>query len=311
MKMLAAVVTLSITIALPGAAQELSGTFSSNGSPEVGKRVTGLNLHMSRGSVSTARTTAAELEAIPLSGPFELTLNRDAGAIRLEGTVRDGRAAGHFRFVPSSQFIPELRRRGVTGLGEIDAGDQLLMATLGLDLAYVDSLAAIGFEGLSAKKLLELSIHRVSAPWVRSLREAGYEVDSTNAVSLRIHGVDAELIRALSQAGYANLSATDLMAMAIHRVTPDYIREMRSAGINGLAARKLVEMKIHKVSAEFVRDLAQLGYGSVPPAKLIELRIHGVDSSFIRRVNDRRGSRTSLDDLIRMRIHRIDPDELG
>lgn len=296
-------------ISVSSHAQGLRGTFSSAASV-IGSKPAGVNLQFGMNSSSTMRMSAAEREAIPHNGSFRVALDRDAGTVVLEGTSMEGRVAGHYTFRPSASFVPSLQKRGVRVSSPPATEEMLLMAAIGLDLEYVDELARVGFSNLHLSRLRDFAIHRVTAPWIRSLREAGYALSEEEAVDFRIHRVSSELISAYASHGYENLSRKDVMSMAIHRVTPGYIEEMRAAGLGDLPASKLVELKIHKVTPEYVRALESLGYRGLPAQKLVEMRIHRVDADFIRRVNARTGSITPADKLIRMRIHRIDPEEL-
>lgn len=297
-------------IAVPSAAQGLSGTFSSAESVK-GPSPSGLNLRFGRNSMSSVRLSDAERAAVPLNGAFQLTLRRDPGVIVLDGTAQEGRVAGHYTFEPSRTFLPALEQRGIAVGPHIDEQELLLLAILGLELDYVDELAKAGFGGLSFDRLKEFSIHRVSVPWIRAMREAGYPLSESEAVSFRIHRVSPELVRTYAANGYRNLSRSDLMSMAIHRVTPQFIEQMRSAGYTDLPASKLVEMRIHRVTPQYVRELRSLGYPKLSASKLVEMRIHRVDADFIRQVNERTGSTTPVDKLIKMRIHRIHPSDLN
>ena len=57
-------------------------------------------------------------------------------------------------------------------------------------------MSDLGFNNLSADKLVNLRIHRIDAAFVKELREAGYNnLTADELVRLRINGIDGNYIK--------------------------------------------------------------------------------------------------------------------
>ena len=127
---------------------------------------------------------------------FEMV--REAGTIRFEGDIRNGRGAGLFTFTPSQ--------------------------------AYLDEMATLGFSGISNERQLTFALQDVTTDYVRELQALGYTSLSTRELTqFAIHGVSAEFIRGMNELGYREIEPKQLVQLRIHGVTPDYVRQVRAA----------------------------------------------------------------------------------
>jgi hypothetical protein len=244
--------------------------------------------------------------------PVRFELRRDAGTIEFEGSFRNGRGRGAYRFLPNPEYPQLLSRLGV----------------------HVESK-----RGDEARELMGLAMFDVSTEFIRSMQAIGYRVDLDKYVAFRIFKVDPEYVRAMAKVGFDHLSADRLVETKVHNVSPEYIREMRASGENltldeliqsrifqvtpefademrragyaGLERETLVAFKIHGVTPEFIRSLRPLGYDHVPADQLIAMRIHGVTPEFIRRVEAAGHRKVPIDKLVQMRIFDIDPEMVG
>lgn len=273
------------------------------------------------------------------STPVAFRIQREAGAFDMEGSFREGRGAGHFRFVPDRGFVSTLRSLGVTdaeratdrdllnlamadataanlralmalGLGAVDVEQVVELSIFDITPGYVREMRALGIDGTSSVRgMVELRVHGISTGYVRELESIGYrDLGRRRLLDMGIHGVTVERVRELQALGYADLSAQELVDMRIHGVTPEYIRELRAAGFGNLTPEAMVEMRIHRVTPRFVRELAELGYRDLTHRQLLDMGIHGVTPAFIREMREAGFNGLSADALVRMKIHGIGPD---
>jgi len=213
--------------------------------------------------------TRDQLAGTQPSASFELT--RDAGILRFAGRFQSGEGAGHFSFVPSAEFLSDMRGLGYSG---IDTEKAYTLAVLDVSRRFVQELAELGHRGLSLEQL----------------------------IALRAHGVDPPFIRALKGLGYDYLPADRLVTFKIHGVSPEFIQELKAAGYPNLGPYDLVTFRLHGVSAQFVRDLLALGYRGVAPSDLVNLRVHGVTADFVRRINANTKTAVPVTRLVDLRI---------
>ena len=87
-------------------------------------------------------------------------------------------------------------------------------------------LQELGYQRPDPDGLVSLRIHGVTVPFVRELKELGYEPPPSldELVSMRIHGASADFVRALRGLGYERVPVDDLVSMRIHGVSPEFIR---------------------------------------------------------------------------------------
>lgn len=291
----------------------------------------------------------AELEGLsdaqiasPTSTPVSFRIGGETGVFEMNGTFREGKGAGLFRFLPERAFARTLASMGIAGaeqatdhdlmllaLGRVSAADVREFTALELGALAVSDLVALGVhhvtpeyvrsmrslglaETNTVSRLVKLRVHRITADFVREMEAAGYrDLPREQLLRMGIHGVSAEQVRELEGAGYRNLSSRQLTDMRIHRVTPAFIREMREAGFRDLTPEALVRLRLHRITGEYVRELRALGYGDVPHEQLLRMGIHRVTPAFIRATREAGAGVLSPEALVRMKIRGIDPALVG
>lgn len=237
---------------------QLEGTWTA-GPRDDGRVQLTVNVDASNWSSGFARAdlrglTDAQL-ASPTPVPAAFRIVREAGTFEMEGTFREGRGSGHFRFVPDPAFTRALAALGVQGTSGATDRERMNLALAGTTVAMVGDFMALGFGSLSMRDVFELSIHGITPEYVREMRALGLAETNTvrGITQLKIHRVTREYVRALEALGYRGLDRRQLLQMGIHGVTPAFIRELREAGFGDLAPETLVRMRIHGIDASYVR----------------------------------------------------------
>jgi hypothetical protein len=225
-----------------------------------------------------------------ISTPVHFQIDREPGSFAMEGVFRDGKGAGHFRFTPNRNFISTLRSLRVEGSEDVTDRQLMTLAISDVSRMQVEEFSSLGLRPLGVRQLTQLSIHGVTAGYVRALRARGISdtEEVRHVVALRIHGVTPELLDAWSELGYRDLSRKDVMQMSIHGVRPSFIRELRELGYADLSPKQLVRMRIHGVTPSFIREAREAGYSDLPPDTLVRMKIHGIDSELLRSNRRRR-----------------------
>jgi hypothetical protein len=249
--------------------------------------------------------------------PVTFALQREAGTISFEGTFRREHGAGEFTFVPNRDFPARLRALGVefTAPRWGDETEQLFALTMfdvtsafirsmqrtgyreslemyeqfrifGVDTAYVRDMASVGFQNLSAQKLVETRIHGATPEYIRRMRAAGDDLPLDEYIQSRIFQVTPEFAAEMKKAGYPDLDRDILTQFRIHGVNAAFVRELAEAGYTRVPAQKLVEMKIHGVTPEFIHRVEQAGYHHVPIDKLVQMRIFDIEPEMVRALDD-------------------------
>lgn len=133
------------------------------------------------------RATAAGMQ----DGPQTFLLKRDAGSFRFDGTFEQGRGAGQFSFEPNARFAAEIQQRKI---GTLSADDLLTLARHDVGLAFLDELAAQGYETPDAVTLVRASRSGADLAYLRQMGTSGRRVSTLEElVNLANRGVKAEL----------------------------------------------------------------------------------------------------------------------
>lgn len=335
-------VVLFLLLSTSAVAESLSGTWTATVRGDgwmhmnfsIGRR---MNMGVTLPYSSLAGVSAAALQASSTT-PVAFSIEREAGTVQMEGTVRQGKGSGHLEFEPNRGFDDQLKSIGVRmkgktlddetlflftvhspdsplqlireiqGLGyrDLDIDDVIGIVIHRITPEYVREVRALQLGELSLRDLTSLRIHGVSAAYVREMRAAGFpRPDKDDVISWRIHNVTPAFVREIRDFGYRDADTRDLLSMSMHGVRPDFIRELRDLGFENLSVDRLVSLRIHGVTPEFIREMRTLGY-DVPAEELQTMRIHGVTPSLVRRLREAGYENLSVEKLIQIRIHGLE-----
>lgn len=170
----------------------------------------------------------------------------DAGTLEFDGISRGGTANGTFTIVLNPRFAAELQRRG---MGAPTARQQRELTMNGGDYAYLDVLAAQGFERPDVAQFIRLLEHGVSADYLKGMAALHLTPRSIDTiVRARDHGVTPSYVKALTGAGYGSLSIDELIRLRDHGVSPEYVQGLRKRGYaNHLSVDDLIKLRDHGI----------------------------------------------------------------
>jgi beta-lactamase regulating signal transducer with metallopeptidase domain len=114
--------------------------------------------------------------------------------------------------------------------------------------SYIDGLQAAGLKDLTVDEIIALKIQEVTPEYIRGLRAAGLQANSTELVALKIHQVTPEFVRDLTALGLTNLSVDDYLAAAVQGITPGYVQKMRSHGFKDITLQQLISLKLANIA---------------------------------------------------------------
>ena len=269
------------------------------------------------------------------------TLAGDAGALKCEGSVRDGTGSGECAFDPDRDFADSLVALGLErpreqelyqlllagvdlddvakierwGLGKPNLDDLMAFAVHEVDDGFVQDLLSAGLMPDRLDELVASRIHGVSSDYVRDILVLGprfEHLDGDDYLAFRIHGVTPDFIRQIDAFGMGGLTANDFVALRIHGVTPDYINKVRAMGseFETLSGSEIVAFAIHCVNGDDIEAFAALGYTDLSPSKLVEFRIHGVTPGYVRQFSEKGLPMPSPNRLVQMKISGFDPGRI-
>ncbi len=296
-------------------AQALEGTWSAslkNGQTErlQFSMETDENGNMGTGFERTAFTGLSMEQvrsAVPVEVRFEM--RREAGTIAFDGMFKNRVGSGTFAFAPNRNYAASLKRLGVELVPEEANDEQELFSLTMFDVSteFIASMQKIGYRE-PLQTFVQFRIFGVDPAYVRAMNDLGYEdLSAQKLVETKIHGATPEYIRKMRASG-EDLSLDEYIQSRIFDVSPEFAAEMTRAGYPNLEHETLVQFKIHDVSPEFVQEIKKLGYTKVPADQLVAMRIHGVTPEFIRRTEKAGYHKVPIEKLIQMRIFDIDPE---
>ncbi len=201
-------------------------------------------------------------EQVERGGAVRFSLVREAGTIECEGSFRDGRGSGAFRFTGSQSFVAAMKSRGFDfeEAAEVAAGKRehenrlFAAAALGITTALADDLQSAGFGRLDVGDLFKAAIFKVDSRFAREMKDAGFpDLRMEDLVKARIFKIDAAYVSEVARMGFAGQPMESLVKLRIFKVTPEFIAETRGEGLNDLSIEDLVKMKIFKIDSAFIR----------------------------------------------------------
>jgi hypothetical protein len=196
-------------------------------------------------SMAALRGVTADVITAPGPIPVSFRMEQDAGTFEFEGTFRNGRGTGEFRFRPNRQFASTLVSLGVDGVGSVTDHQLKNFAWGGISAGEIREFRALGIWPLSFDEARRLAIYRATPDYVRGMQSAGVSDANTVAgvVDMRIYGVTTGYAQELAAIGYRGISGRELIRMSRGRVTPEFVRSVREAGYRGVTPEVLIAMR--------------------------------------------------------------------
>jgi hypothetical protein len=219
-------------------------------------------------------------EQVSNGGPVRFSLVREAGTIECEGSFKDGKGSGTFRFTGNQSFVSAMKSRrfdfeeGSTSFNGRHADDRLFAATtLNITTALADDLSSAGFGKLRVDDLFKAAIFKVDSRFMREMKASGFaDLGMEELVKARIFKVDADFVREVSQMGFDKEPFESLVKMRIFKVTPEFITEIRNEGLSDLSVEDVVKLRIFKIDSDFIRQAKAEGV-PLEVERLVQRRI--------------------------------------
>ena len=174
-------------------------------------------------------------------GPVQFRLRQDAGTLRFDGTLADGKGSGTFDFVPDQAFADTLVARG---MARPTPAQLFSMGIHGLPLALLDELQAHGYARPTTGEYARLALTGVDAAYVRAMSALGYRLGTVSSlVRLYNGGVGPAFVRALAAQGYDGLTPSDLLRLSNQGISADFVRVANAGVTRRLTVSELVERR--------------------------------------------------------------------
>lgn len=309
--LLAACVALAGSDAVGGAAQEpltveatWSGRFE-EGAGDVQLEVTRLDREGWNQTLVLDAELATRLldDTAADDGFVSFELTREAGVVRLDGSIRRGRGMGELVFEERASFRDDMRALGFV----LDDDEVFASAMLDVGPRHARELERMGFDDVDVDDLFTTVIFDIDVDYVAEMERAGFEdLDLDDLTSFRVFDVDAAFAAEARALGIGDLDDDDLVAMKVHDITPDFIREIEAMGFGDLDFDDLVAMSVHGVTGEYVRTLRAFGYDLSDVDEAVSFRIHGITPDFLRELRDAGFEGLDADEVLSIKIHGFD-----
>lgn len=269
---MALITTVALLIWIAGASAVAQTSISGEWTATVSRDNSKIQLNLERRSDKTGRHQMghsfefSELQGLTREqalsgGPVNFSLVREAGRIDLEGTFRDGKGSGTFRFAGNEAFVSAMKSRGFdfdqnSGDDERDSENRLFAATvLNVTTVLADDLNSAGFGKLRVDDLFKAAIFKIDSNFMREMKASGFNnLGMEELVKARIFKIDAEFVKQVSQMGFDKEPFESLVKMQIFKVTPEFITQMRNEGLDNLQVEDLVKLRIFKIDTDFIRE---------------------------------------------------------
>ena len=245
----------------------VTGTWSSSPGKEAGQIHLKFERRGSKGddhqmdqSFALAELQGLSPEQVLRGGAVKFSLVREAGTIECEGSFKDGKGSGTFRFQVNQAFVAAMKTRGFDFTRESGderhTGDRLFAAaTLNITTALADDLAASGFGQLQVDDLFKAAIFKIDSQFMREMKATGFpNLGMEELVKARIFKIDPDFVRQVAQLGFDKESFESLVKLRIFKVSPEFVTEVRNEGLTLTSVEDVVKLRIFKIDAEFIRQ---------------------------------------------------------
>ena len=112
-----------------------------------------------------------DFQGLELNRESNFKLVREAGTISFSGIFKDSRGYGDFSFSPDNRFRSFLKEKG---FDEVTDKKMLMLSLHDVSKQYVSDLAKIGFSDISISKLVSFAVHEISIDYIQDIRKAGF-----------------------------------------------------------------------------------------------------------------------------------------
>jgi hypothetical protein len=198
-------------------------------------------------------------------GPVQFRLRQDAGTLRFDGALADGKGSGTFEFVPDRAFADTLR---ALGMAAPTAAQQFSMGIHGVPLALLDELRAQGYAPPTTEQLVRVGLTGVDLPWLREMRALGYRLGTLGqAVELSNQGVGPAYVRELAALDYQGLTAGELRRLRVQGVDAAFVRQANARAGRRLAVGELIALRVRGETAAAPAPAAPTTSATAPAAE--------------------------------------------
>ncbi len=165
--------------------------------------------------------------------------------------------------------------------------------------AYVRDLRET-WSKVSASQIAALKAHGITEDDVRSFRLDWPDISVNDVIAMRLLGVSATEALEYKKVGLSNLTARLVYAYKTAGVTPEYVSRIRSAGINlkDVLGHHLVAYRVTGVTPELIKELQSMGIEALTPSDYITAQVRGLTPEFLAEVRKHNFRNLNLRSLI-------------
>jgi len=216
-----------------------------------------------------------ELPGLAAGSDVSFELRRDAGIFRFRGSFDGQQGRGNFTFTGDPPYAKMM------GLSR--SNERILeLAIQNVSFDFAREMRELGFGNREPQR----AAHRDRSPLAFIHRLLGLQHRDSivdELVQLRINRITAEYVRGMKEAGYPHLQTWQLVDFRSHDIEPGYVKGLRESGYQGLIPERIVELHTHGITPEWLRGIVEAGYANAAPDQIISMHTNAIDADFIRR----------------------------
>lgn len=223
---------------------------------------------------------------------------REAGTIDFDGSFKNGRGDGNWRFTASQSFVEAMTKRGFT---ELTAQKLFSAAMFNITIQTADGLKSAGLNSLTTDDLFKAAIFKITPEFATEMRKAGYpNITMHELVKARIFKIDAAFAKQAREAGVGD-TMEELVRMSIFKITPDYLRDLKNE-FGKISIDDAVRARIFKVTPEFVKEIKNEGLKELTIDQFVKLHMFKVDAAFIQGLKAAKNWPLDVGEIVRLKI---------
>ncbi len=185
---------------------------------------------------------------------------------------------------------------------DLSADDLVAIKAMNISADYISSLKQAGYENLSNSDLIAMKAQGITGEYIRNFRALGYKnISPSDLISFKAQDITQDYIKSFEAIGYSNMSMQDIVSLKALGISPQYIKRLQDAGFKDVTLQNAIALKSQGITSNLVNQYKQLGFAGISLNDIIEANATGTTPSFIASMKGKGFNLKSIQKYIRLK----------
>jgi len=163
-------------------------------------------------------------------------------------------------------------KKGNKAKNDDDEDNMIAFKALSVDDAYVNGLKKEGYTNLSGDDLIGMKAIGVTPEFIRSFKDAGYNIPKKDLVSLKALGITPAYLNGFKNAGFKDISIDKASGLKALGVTPEFVKGFKEIGFEDITLDQATSLKAVGITPGYITEMKGKGFNSTDINKYITLK---------------------------------------